>query len=88
MSEEQPIDVWVRESNPDSDFEPGPDGCCNAEANTYKTEDGYRVEWHLNAVGLITSVEFATLADAYDWLERNRFENLTPPDDSERESDR
>jgi hypothetical protein len=73
----EPIDVWLRVANDDDDFSPDEDGYYNAEANTYLTEHGYRVAWYLSAVGLVTSVEFDTLADAYDWLERERFQNYT-----------
>lgn len=65
----EPIDVWLRILDDEEEAE--------AEANTYLTETGYRVEWYLTAVGLITSVEFDTLADAYDWLEREGFVNYT-----------
>lgn len=62
-----PIDVWLR--IPDGSEE------SEAEANTYMTDLGYRVDWHLTAVGLVKSVDFDTLADAYDFLEREGFEN-------------
>lgn len=70
----EPIDVWLRIANEGDDFTPGENGYCNAEANTYLTETGYRVEWYLTAVGLVKGVEFDTLADAYDWLEAEGFE--------------
>lgn len=63
------IDVWLRI--------PGGEEESEAEANTYKTETGYRVEWYLTAVGLVKGVEFNTLADAYGWLEREGFANFT-----------
>ncbi len=74
MTEENEyIDVWLRIANEDDDFAPD----CNAEANTRLTHTGYAVDWFLNAVGLVKTVEFDTLADAYDWLEAERFENYT-----------
>ena len=75
----EPIDVWLRVSDDDdhSDFDPLPDGSYPAEANTYETEDGYRVDWYLTAVGLVKSVHFNTLAGAYDWLRREGFEDFT-----------
>lgn len=70
MSEySEAIDVWLRIPEDSEESE--------AEANTYLTETGYRVEWYLTAVGLVTAVEFDTLADAYDWLEREGFANYT-----------
>lgn len=77
MTGSDPIDAWLRIANEDDDFAPGIDGYHNAEANTYLSDDGYRVEWYLRAVGLVRAVEFDTLADAYDWLEQERFENYT-----------
>ncbi len=62
---ESPIDVWL--------CIPADEEEAEAEANTYVTENGYRVEWYLNSVGLVKSVEFSTLADAYDWLEHEGF---------------
>lgn len=62
-----PIDVWLRILDGDEE----------AEANTYMTDDGYRVEWYLTSVGLVSSADFDTLSDAYDWLEREGFANFT-----------
>ncbi len=66
---DEAVDVWLR--IPDGEEE------SEAEANTYLTDTGYRVEWYLTAVGLVTSVEFDTLSDAYDWLQREGFDNYT-----------
>lgn len=67
--EAEAIDVWLR--IPDGEEE------AEAEANTYLTDAGYRVEWSLTAVGLVKSVEFSTLPDAYDWLRREGFDDYT-----------
>ena len=69
MDDNEPIDVWLRIPDDSEESE--------AEANTYMTETGYRVDWYLTAVGLVKGVEFDTLADAYDWLEREGFANYT-----------
>lgn len=75
------IDVWLRVGDDDqSDFEPLPSGRYPAEANTYTTETGYRVDWYLTAVGMVSSHHFDTLADAYDWLESEGFENYSSGD--------
>jgi hypothetical protein len=72
------IDVWLRVGDDEhDDFDPLPDGSYPAEANTYPTETGYRVDWYLTSVGLVSSVHFDTLADAYDWLEREGFANYS-----------
>lgn len=63
------LDVWLR--IPDDREE------AEAEANTYKTATGYRVEWYLTAVGLVKAREFETLAEAYEWLESEGFDDYT-----------
>lgn len=65
-----PIDVWLK-------FDTDEDEECTHEANTYMTDTGYRIDWYLNSVGLVTSVEFDTLADAYDWYEREGFQDFS-----------
>jgi len=65
----KPLDVWLR--IPDGEDE------AEAEANTFRTDGGYRVDWSLNAVGLIQSRTFGTLADAHAWLEREGFADYT-----------
>lgn len=64
------LDVWLK-------FDSDVDDEASHEANTYMTETGYRIEWYLNAVGLVTGVEFDTLADAYDWYESEGFQDFT-----------
>lgn len=64
------FEVWFQFDR-DDDEEP------RAEANTRMTETGYAIDWYLNAVGLVTTVEFDTLADAYDWYEKEGFQNFT-----------
>lgn len=77
MTESEPIDVWLRIVNENDDFTPDENGYYNAEANTYAEDRGFRVDWYLSAVGLVTSVRFDTLGDAYAWLERKGFEDYT-----------
>jgi hypothetical protein len=66
------IDVWLRIPEGEEEAE--------AEANTRLTELGYAVDWYLTAVGLVTSVHFDTLADAYDFLEAEGFEDYSVED--------
>lgn len=61
-----PLDVWLR-FDADADDEPA------YEANTYRTDDGYRVEWYHTAVGQVSSRTFATLADAHTWYADNGY---------------
>ena len=63
------LDVWLQ-------FD-GDDDEARAEANTRLTDTGYAIDWYLNDVGLVTTVEFDTLADAYDWYERENFQDFT-----------
>ena len=63
------LDVWLR--IPDGEEE------SEAEANTYADGSGYRVEWYLTAVGLVTPVHFDTLPEAYAWLESEGFADFT-----------
>jgi hypothetical protein len=66
------IDVWLRLDESD------PDELAEAEANTYILEDGtFRVEWYLNAVGLVTPVHFDTYEEACIWYEENGYTNFT-----------
>lgn len=64
------LDVWLR-------FESPEDEEASHEANTYRDEDGYVIKWYHSAVGLVTTVDFETLADAYDWYEREGFQDFT-----------
>jgi hypothetical protein len=66
----EPLDVWLR--IPDGEDE------SEAEANTYRTDDGrYRVGWYLTAVGLVKSVSFDTLEEVHAFLTREGFEDFT-----------
>ena len=68
--QDEPLDVWLR--IPDGEEE------SEAEANTFRDDGGYRVEWYLTSVGLVKSVRFfATYDDARAWLERAGFEDFT-----------
>lgn len=72
-----PIDVWLKfetlyDDATGDDYEEA-----SHEANTYLTETGYAVKWYHSAVGLVTTVDFDTLADAYDWYEANGYQDFT-----------
>ena len=77
----KPLDVWLKfDAQLLEAFGYGDDDdpLATHEANTYRNLDGsYRVEWYLNSVGLVTTVEFATLADAHAWYEREGFEDFS-----------
>lgn len=69
-----PLDVWLRFDSPEDEE-------ASHEANTYLTDTGYAVKWYHNAVGLVTTVDFDTLADAYDWYEANGYQDFTVIED-------
>lgn len=48
-----------------------------AEANTFRYGDAFRVEWSLTAVGLVICRTFATRAEATAWLEAEGFEDYS-----------
>ena len=77
------LDVWLRfeTSYDDATGEPYEDEEASHEANTYLTETGYAVKWCHSAVGLVTTVDFDTLADAYDWYEANGYQDFTVIED-------
>lgn len=67
------LDVWFRFASDDDEE-------TEAEANTYPDGDRFRVEWYLTAVGLVTSRDFDTHADARLWLTAQGFHDFTPGD--------
>ena len=81
------IDVWLRFSpiadHEEDHVEEDQGALCpiceeaEAEANTRLTDTGYAVDWYLNAVGLVSTVEFDTLSEAYDWYEDNGYQDFT-----------
>ena len=78
------LDVWLRfeTSYDDATGEPYEDEEASHEANTYGNEDGtYRVEWYHSAVGLVTTVDFDTYAQATAWLEKNGYQDFTVIED-------
>ena len=64
------LDVWLAFDSPDDEE-------ASHEANTYRTTDGYRVEWYNTAVGLVTAVDFNTYAEARDWLSAGGYEDYS-----------
>lgn len=70
MANQAPLDVWLK-------FEDAEDEMASHEANTFETETGYRVDWYLNAVGLVKSVELDTLAAVHAWYEREGFQDFS-----------
>ena len=72
-----PIDVWLKfetlyDDATGDDYEEA-----SHEANTYRDEDGYRIEWYLNVVGLVTREYFDTYEECTAWYEREGFQDFT-----------
>lgn len=64
------LDVWLKFDAPDDDE-------ASHEANTWRTSDGFRVEWCHTAVGQITCEQFPTYALAREWLTGNGYQDFT-----------
>ena len=64
------LDVWLK-------FDSADDEESAYEANTFRTSDGYRVDWYHTAVGQISSQYFATWADARAWLSSQGFSDFS-----------
>lgn len=66
---QEALDVWLRFVGDEDESE--------AEANTYRDGSGYRVEWYLTSVGLVTSRWFPTRRAARAWLTAQGFRDFT-----------
>lgn len=71
---DQPLDVWLRSDGESTD----------AEANVYRDGTGYRVDWYLDAVGLVRGEYFGTYTEAVEWLTAQGFDDYTILDDDGR----
>lgn len=63
------LDVWLR--IPDGEEE------SESEANTYRIEDGYRVEWYHTAVGVVSHRDFDSYEEAQKFLESEGFQDFS-----------
>lgn len=63
------LDVWLRI--------PKGEEASESEANTYRIEDGYRVEWYHTAVGQVSHRDFDTYDEARAWLQSEGFEDYS-----------
>ena len=63
-------DVWLKFDGPD-DEEP------TLEANTFKNEDGYEIQWYHVDVGLVNRVHATSLNKVHAWYEQNGFADFT-----------
>jgi hypothetical protein len=67
--ESDALDVWLRliDGADESD----------AEANTFRVDGGFRVDWSLTDVGLVRSRWFPTYREARAWLRAEGFQDFT-----------
>ena len=72
----KPLDVWLKFYEPATDDD-GEDYLAEYEANTYKVNGEYVIEWYHNDVGLVTNVYFSTLSEAHAWYEDNGYQDFT-----------
>lgn len=70
-----PIDAWLR-------FDADDDEESEAEANTYLDGTGYRIEWCLTAVGLVTRVYLGNYEGVTKWYASNGFTDFTDHTDA------
>ena len=48
-----------------------------AEANTFREDGQFRIDWYLNSVGMVKSVYFNTYEEATAWYEREGFQDFS-----------
>ena len=68
---QNPLDVWLKM------YEEDELGEAEWEANTYKIDGFFAVEYYHNSVGLVYSKKFASYQEATDWLESEGFQDFT-----------
>ena len=76
VSERIPLDVWLKFYEPATDDD-GEDYLAEYEANTYRSGNGYVIEWYHNDVGQVHSVFFDTLKLAHEWYATNGYEDYS-----------
>ena len=66
----KPMDVWLQ-------FDSENDEEARAEANTFREDGQFRIDWYLNAVGLVKSEYFNTYEEVTAWYEREGFQDFS-----------
>lgn len=70
VSDHDALDVWLR-------FEQETDEESSHEANTFRTTDGFRIDWYHTAVGQVSSVWLDTYEDAEKWYEEHGYQDFS-----------
>ena len=76
VSERIPLDVWLKFYEPAMD-DGGEDYLAEYEANTYRSGNGYVIEWYHNDVGQVTEEYFDTIGAAREWYATNGYEDYS-----------
>ena len=72
-----PLDVWLQSETLYDDVTGEPYEETRAEANTFREDGQFRIDWYLSAVGLVKSVYFDTYEEATAWYEREGFQDFS-----------
>jgi len=65
----EPLDVWLL-------IEDGQEES-TCEANTWRVDGGFRVQWYHTGVGLVHNVDFDTHEEAQKWLESQGYQDFS-----------
>ena len=72
-----PLDVWLQSETLYDDVTGEPYEETRAEANTFREDGQFRIDWYLNAVGQVKSGYFDTYEEATAWYEREGFQDFS-----------
>jgi len=75
--EAEALDVWLKFDEAMAEANDLDTDTATHEANTYISDTGYRIEWYLNSVGLVKTVEFATIEEAHAWYAAEGFQDFS-----------
>ena len=70
MSEKPMGDVWLK-------FDQANDEEPTMEANTFKNEDVYEIQWYHVDIGLVNRVHAPSMSEVHAWYEQNGFTDFT-----------
>ena len=73
----KPMDVWLQFETLYDDATGEDYKEVRAEANTFREDGQFRIDWYLNSVGMVKSVYFNTYEEAAAWYEREGFQDFS-----------
>ena len=71
------LDVWLQFETLYDDATGDGYEEARAEANTFREDGQFRIDWYLNSVGMVKSVYFNTYEEAKAWYEREGFQDFS-----------